>query len=332
MARQLHKVMSELYDAVEGFVQRAFDASNERTAALEKRVEGISAGPRGEKGQNGANGKDGLDGKDGLNGKDGAPGTNGLDGSPGINGKDGAPGTNGKDGLDGKDGLNGKDGAPGTNGKDGLDGKDGINGKDGAPGTNGKDGLDGKDGLNGKDGAPGTNGKDGAPGTNGKDGLDGSPGINGKDGTSIGLQDVMPLVEAAFSKWALEVERRAMDLFQRTAEAMPIPKDGFSVDDLSVQHDGDGNVTFHFHRGDLNKKFTIRLPRFKDCGVYRDGGAYLQGDGVSYGGSLWLAQRDAPEGVPDSGNGHWRLAVKRGRDGKDAQSQKQERKETIKLR
>jgi hypothetical protein len=152
-------------------------------------------------------------------------------------------------------------------------------------------------------------GEKGEPGRDGKDGA---------DGKSITAEDVTPLLETQFAKWAIEVERRAMDLFQRTAAAMPVPKDGLSFEDLQVEHDGDGTITLRLARGELKKEFMIRLPRFKDKGVYREGEAYREGDGVTWGGSLWLAQRDAPEGKPDGGNGHWRLAVKRGRDGKDA--------------
>jgi hypothetical protein len=35
---KLAKALDGLYEAVEGFVQRAFDSANDRTAALEKRV------------------------------------------------------------------------------------------------------------------------------------------------------------------------------------------------------------------------------------------------------------------------------------------------------
>ena len=40
---------------------------------------------------------------------------------------------------------------------------------------------------------------------------------------------------------------------------------------------------------------------------------YERGDAVTYGGSLWIAQRDTNE-YPRGEDSGWRLAVKRGRD------------------
>ena len=42
---------------------------------------------------------------------------------------------------------------------------------------------------------------------------------------------------------------------------------------------------------------------------------YAKGDGVTFGGSLFIAQTDAPAGKPEE-TPDWRLAVKRGREGK----------------
>ena len=56
-------------------------------------------------------------------------------------------------------------------------------------------------------------------------------------------------------------------------------------------------------------------PLVLDAGVYKPDVAYVRGDGVTWRGSLWIAQCDTsaePEKSRD-----WRLAVKRGRDGKD---------------
>ncbi len=51
-------------------------------------------------------------------------------------------------------------------------------------------------------------------------------------------------------------------------------------------------------------------------GVWRPGG-YKAGDMVTHGGSMWHANRDTDES-PAAGSGTWTLAVKKGRDGKDA--------------
>ena len=47
--------------------------------------------------------------------------------------------------------------------------------------------------------------------------------------------------------------------------------------------------------------------------------SYVKGDFVTHGGSLWACLRPASPGVsPGSAPTTWRLAVKKGRDGKDA--------------
>lgn len=83
-----------------------------------------------------------------------------------------------------------------------------------------------------------------------------------------------------------------------------------------MESDEDGNVKLKFVRGDQVKEFAIRLPVFKDMGVFREETDYLKGHGTTFGGSFWIAQKDAPQGKPGLSD-DWRLAVKRGRDGKD---------------
>lgn len=65
-----------------------------------------------------------------------------------------------------------------------------------------------------------------------------------------------------------------------------------------------------------SKEFTI--PGFDDRGVFKEGESYLRGDGVTFGGSLFLAQKDQPAGKPGASS-DWRLAVKKGRDGRDSE-------------
>lgn len=301
--------------------------------------DGIDGKP-GADGAPGANGKDGTPGKDGLAGKDGAAGADGKDGVPGANGKDGAAGANGKDGAPG---LNGKDGAPGINAKDGTHG---TNGKDGAPGTNGKDG------------APGVNGKDGAPGKDfeplmlqaaaetaarkavaelpaAAPGKDANPTEIAaavfervmrslpapKDGKSVTVEDVKPLLEGEVSRWELDFERRAGDILQRVVDRMPRPKDGRDgFDDLDLELMEDGRTLAITLRGAGGREISkeIKLASVLDRGSHKVGRTYEKGDGVTYGGSFWISQRDTdqtPANGPD-----WRLAVRRGRDAGSTES------------
>lgn len=200
----------------------------------------------------------------------------------------------------------------------------------GERGEKGEPGRDGKDGLNGADGRDGADGNAGADGKDGRDGIDGKDGKDGVDGKSITIEDVRPMLEAEQAKWALEFERRANDVLQRAIDRIPAPKDGrdglngadgkdgvdgLGFDDLTVEQVGERGAVIRFVRGDQVKEFSLHLPAIIDCGVYREGEEYSKGDAVTWGGSLWIAQKDKTVGKP--GTDGWRLAVKKGRDGKD---------------
>lgn len=216
----------------------------------------------------------------GDSGKDGAPGRDGKDG---LDGKEGTAGAAGLAGMDGKDGAPGERGADGSPGRDGVDGKDGaagrdgIDGKDGERGPEGPAGMDGTAGLDGKDGAAARDGRDGLPGLQGEKGIDGKDGRDGIDG-----------------------------------------RDGFSLDDFDVRSDDDGRtLVFSFTReGQEPIVRTIKTALVLERGVWREG-PYEKGDGVTWGGSFFIAQR-ATQAKPDTPDSGWRLAVKRGRDGASA--------------
>lgn len=209
-------------------------------------------------------------------------------------------------------------------------------------GEKGQDGKDGRDGDDGKDGASVTV-DDVLPAIredvqkfleaipapqDGKDGKD------GKDGQSVTLEDVKAYLSELQASWALDFERMAQATLQRAMDRMPAPKDGvdgrdgrdgkdgrdaLDIDDLQVDQDDDGRVTLRFVRGDVRKDFSLRFPVFVDRGVFKASESYERGNGVSWGGSFWIAQKDAPEGKPGDVEGEWRLAVKKGRDGRDGE-------------
>lgn len=224
----------------------------------------------------------------------------------------------GEPGKDGRDGIDGKDGALGRDGRDGIDGKDGAPGE---RGSDGKDGADGRDGIDGKDGAPGANGRDGV------DGKDGAPGRDGIDGKSVTVEDVLPHFQQAFDKWALDFERRAQDIHTRLLASFDKPKDGrdgidgkdgadgLGFDDIDITHDGERGFTIAVARGERRKEFSFQLPVVLERGVYKADRQYERGDAVTADGSYWIAQKDTPAGKPGQSS-DWRLAVKKGRDGK----------------
>lgn len=225
--------------------------------------------------------------RDGRDGKDGVPGERGEKGDAGEKGEQGPPGPKGdkgEAGPEGPAGIPGEPGAVGEPGPQGVQGERGLTGEKGEPGPAGKDGADGRDGKDGAPGERGERGEKGEPGRDGKEGPAGAKGDAGRDG-----RDGSPGRDG---------------------------KDGFGFDDLNVELAEDQRTVVHrFRKGETVKEFRTALPVVIDRGVFKEGSAYAKGDGVTYGGSFWIAQRDTGE-RPEASDA-WRLAVKRGRDGKD---------------
>ena len=93
--------------------------------------------------------------------------------------------------------------------------------------------------------------------------------------------------------------------------------DGTSPEDMAVELLPDGRtVRFVFAKGEKEYAFHVPFPVVLDRGVFKEGTAYEHGDAVTFGGSLWIAQRATGE-KPEGNNTGWRLAVKKGRDGRD---------------
>jgi len=84
---------------------------------------------------------------------------------------------------------------------------------------------------------------------------------------------------------------------------------------MTLEFDGERTVTLAFVRGELRKAFTFEMPVVLDKGVWRETDVYRRGDGVTWRGSYWIAQTDTKT-KPDEVTRDWRLAVKRGRDGR----------------
>lgn len=146
------------------------------------------------------------------------------------------------------------------------------------------------------------------------------------DGKSVTVDDIVPVLESMQARWALDFERRAQDVLQRSIDRMPAPKngqdgkDGFGFDDMSFEQIDERSGVFRFTRGAVVKEFPIALAGFVDRGVWQEG-EFVKGDGVTWEGNYWLARRDTKakpgsEGE-DTGNNDWRLAVRKGRKGKD---------------
>jgi len=158
------------------------------------------------------------------------------------------------------------------------------------------------------------------------------------DGKSVTVADVEPIIASAVERAvaALPVAKDGVGLagamIDRTGALVVTLSDGkmcplgrvdgkdgdpgLGFDDMSIEQTGERQATLKFVRGEQVKTFDLTVPAVIDRGVFKEGQAYTLGDAVTFGGSLWIAQKDTgdkPDG-PDTG---WRLAVKKGRDGRD---------------
>jgi len=158
------------------------------------------------------------------------------------------------------------------------------------------------------------------------------------DGKSVTIADVEPIIASAVERAvaALPVAKDGVGLagamIDRTGALVVTLSDGkmcplgrvdgkdgdpgLGFDDMSIEQTGERQTTLKFVRGEQVKTFDLTVPAVIDRGVFKEGQAYTPGDAVTFGGSLWIAQKDTgdkPDG-PDTG---WRLAVKKGRDGRD---------------
>lgn len=126
--------------------------------------------------------------------------------------------------------------------------------------------------------------------------------------------------ERRFSDQQLSWERLARETLEKAADRMPVPKDGrdaLSLESFDMELGEDGRtVTVKMQAGEVVIEKSVKIASVIDRGVYSAEKCYEQGDGTTYGGCYWIAQKDAPGGVP-GGSADWRLAVKKGRDGKD---------------
>ena len=135
------------------------------------------------------------------------------------------------------------------------------------------------------------------------------------------VDEVAAVFERRFSDLTLSWERQARDTFEKAADRMPVPKDGrdaIPLDsfDLTLSEDG-RTLTVKMQAADGVMEKSVRIASIIDRGTYKAAYDYEKGDAVTHGGCLWIAQNDAPEGAPGLGGEGWRLAVKKGRDGKD---------------
>jgi hypothetical protein len=173
-------------------------------------------------------------------------------------------------------------------------------------GEKGEAGAQGPPGEAGQPGQPGAEGQPGAPGPQGEMGLKGDAGDRGRDGIGI--------AGAAITR-----EGELMVTLTDGTVLMPGKvdgRDGLSLEDMTLEHDGDRTTTFVFARGDVRREYRVVWPIVIYRGVFETGRAYVRGDTVTHLGSMYHCNTPT-EAHPNTGSPDWTLAVKHGRDGRN---------------
>jgi hypothetical protein len=138
----------------------------------------------------------------------------------------------------------------------------------------------------------------------------------------VTVDDMAPLLKSMQSTWALDFERHAQGVLERAASRIPIPKDGADgvpLDGFEAELDDDGRtLVLRLTAGEVKKEARLVMPVVIDRGIFKDGAAYMRGDCATFGGTTWIATKDAPQGKPGDGEStDWRVFARKGRDGKD---------------
>jgi hypothetical protein len=210
----------------------------------------------------------------------------------------------------GEPGPAGDGGAEGPQGQQGLPGPQGLAGPEGPPGPPGSPGAAGEPGPQGLLGAPGERGQQGPAGESGPSGAQGQPGDTGEKGDAG--RDGRDAADLTLLRSYI-VEQVAAEIADVFAKA------SFTS--------ADGGRTLNAALGGKDHEIKTGIPL--DAGVWTER-EYAAGDTVSHGGSLFIAQvaTTAKPGKSDD----WRLAVKRGADGRDWRPEDKRALEPVRLK
>jgi hypothetical protein len=207
-----------------------------------------------------------------------------------------------------------------------------------APGPKGADGADGQDGKDGRDGVDGKDGESVHPDTvramvadqvrlavaEIPRAKDGEPG---KDATEIDYRDGIdeaksyPRATHALYRGGVVVALRATDPVVNgdlTAAGWAVMMNGTHTDvEESLDEGRTVRRTLTMTNGKVivsERKTSITIYR----GVWLHGREYNRGDMATRDGSVWHCEAESTTVEPGNGKPEWKLAVKRGNQGRDA--------------
>lgn len=199
-----------------------------------------------------------------------------------------------------------------------------------------KDGKDGDRGERGETGK-GEKGDKGDPGDTGRDGRD-AVGEPGRDALQI---EILPTIDesrsyargtfASFRGGIVRSLRNTDPLQGRdlSRAGWAVIVQGIASESEEFSDDGrtEKRITEYTDGTKLERTVTRAIVLYR--GVFEEGVMYAKGDGISFGGSFWIAQTETQDKPGTSQN--WRLSVKKGRDGRDGVVKPTPAPTTIKL-
>jgi hypothetical protein len=275
-------------------------------------------------GSTGAQGVTGPTGATGLAGSNGAQGVAGPTGATGAQGNQGVVGPAGPTGVAGPIGIQGPAGAQGLTGPAGAVGSAGPQGATGIAGSAGGQGIQGATGamgLQGATGAAGTAGAVGVAGANGANGAAGTPGMawDGAwvSGTNYGLDDAVSYAGNSYlsltasnvgqrpdvspGSWAVLAQQGAvgaagaMGATGAVGAAGAVGANGAPGAAGATGAAGTAGITF--------------------MGVWSAAVHYSVNDGVTFGGSTYLALASGSNQEPDLNAQVWAVLAQAGATG-----------------
>jgi collagen type III alpha len=281
----MQKLADEVFEAARGWMAKSVDSLKGMITGLDGRLKAL---------------EDRAPVKDGTPGEKGEPGPQGERGEPGPAGERGEAGQQGERGEPGAIGPQGDKGEPGPAGKDGATGE---RGEKGEPGGAGPQGERGEKGMDGRDGMEGPAGRDAAQ----------LEILSGIDPDRKYQRNTY-----ATHKGGIWRSYRATDALGDDAMKAGWECIVNGIDCETEEASDDGRTitrTTVYSNGKTFERVTKSVVLIYR-GIWTEGKQYALGDSVTWNGSVWIAEKEAPEGRPADGvSTDWRLSVKRGDKG-----------------
>lgn len=134
------------------------------------------------------------------------------------------------------------------------------------------------------------------------------------------MQGIAPVLRDAIERAVQPLVQRLLVLEAREpekGERGDPGRDGLTLTDFDTDLSEDGRtLTLSLQNEEVKVTHQLQLATMIYRGVFKEGETYVQGDCVTWAGSLFHCNAETTH-KPGEGASAWTLAAKRGRDGKD---------------